>query len=49
MFIVPMTGFELQTSGIGSDRSSNLATTTAHLCNMLLLLTILKLIGESVL
>ena len=25
-----MTGFELQTSGIGSDRSTNLATTTAR-------------------
>ena len=25
-----MTGFELQTYGIGSDRSTNWATTTAH-------------------
>ena len=25
-----MTGFELQTSGDGSDRSSSTATTTAH-------------------
>ena len=27
---LPMTGFELQTSGIGSDRSTNWATTTAQ-------------------
>ena len=27
---LPMTGFELWTSGIGSDRSTNWATTTAH-------------------
>ena len=26
-----MTGFEPQTSGIGSDHSTNWATTTAHL------------------
>ena len=26
---LPMTGFELQTSGIGSDRSTNRASTTA--------------------
>ena len=25
-----MTGFELQTSGVGSDRSTNCATTTSH-------------------
>ena len=25
-----MTGFELQTSGFGSDRSTNCATTTSH-------------------
>ena len=27
---LPMTGFKLRTSGIGSDRSTNWATTTAH-------------------
>ena len=27
---LPMTGFELQTSGIGSNRSTNGATTTAR-------------------
>ena len=27
---MPMSGFEPQTSGIGSDRSTNWATTTAH-------------------
>ena len=35
---LPMTGFELQTSGVGSDRSTNLVTATAkyypelHIC-----------------
>ena len=28
--VLPMTGFEPQTSGIGSDHSTNWATTTAH-------------------
>ena len=28
--ILPMTGFELRTSGIGCDRSTNWATTNAH-------------------
>ena len=27
---LPMTGFEPQTSGVGSDRSTYWATTTAH-------------------
>ena len=27
---LPMTGFELRTSGVGCDRSTNLAKTTAH-------------------
>ena len=27
---LPMTGFEPRTSGLGSDRSTNWATTTAH-------------------
>ena len=27
-----MTGFEPRTSGVGSDRSTNWATTTAHCC-----------------
>ena len=27
--VLPMTGFELRTSGIGSNRSTNWATTTA--------------------
>ena len=31
-----MTGFEPQTSGIGSDRSTNWATTTALRCAFLL-------------
>ena len=29
--ILPMTGFELPISGVRSDSSTNLATTTAHL------------------
>ena len=33
--LLPMTGFELQTPGIGSDRSTNLATTTAQETTML--------------
>ena len=36
-----MTGFELQTSGIGSDRSTNWATTTAQMCFVLKLVFIL--------
>ena len=31
---LPMTGFEPQTSGIGSDRSTNWATTTSQLQNL---------------
>ena len=31
-----MTGFEPQTSGVGSDRSTNCATTTALYNNLLL-------------
>ena len=29
-----MAGFELQTSGIGSNRSTNWATTTAHVSSL---------------
>ena len=32
-----MTGFELQTSGIGSDRSTNWATTTAQVSYFLII------------
>ena len=28
--ILPLSGFELRISGVGSDRSANCATTTAH-------------------
>ena len=37
-----MIGFELQISGVGSDRSTNCATTTAHLaviCSTMSLVT----------
>ena len=30
-----MTGFEPRTSGVGSDRSTNCATTTAHLIKLI--------------
>ena len=38
---LPMTGFELRTSGVGSDRSTNWATTTANCHLGVILLTIL--------
>ena len=31
---LPMTGFEPRISGVGGDRSTNWATTTAQLCNL---------------
>ena len=34
--MLPMTGFESRTSGIGSDRSTNLATTTAHFAHIVI-------------
>ena len=30
IYILPMTGFEPRTSGVGTDRFANWATTTAH-------------------
>ena len=33
--ILPMTGVEPRTSGIKSDRSTNWATTTSHLCKVI--------------
>ena len=34
--ILPMSGFELRISGVGSDRSANCATTTAQRCRLII-------------
>ena len=42
-----MTGFEPGSSGIGSDRSANCATTTAHCVTALLQIDIVQLVRNA--